>query len=318
MKLADPREIRRVAAVGVGVIGRGWTAHFLRMGLDVIACDPAPESEQRLRRAVDDTWPTLERLGLAPGATPGRLCFAPDIASAVEQAQFVQENVPESQELKTNVLCQIAAAAPASTVIASSTSGIPMTEMQPGCAHPERCIVGHPFTPPYLVPLVEVVPGKQTAAEVTAWTVDFYAAMGKQPLRLDRELPGFLADRLLEAVWCEALHLIARGEATVEEIDAAMVHGPGLRWAVLGPCLTYHLGGGDGGMEHFLDQFGSALELPWSFMDAPALTPALREQLVEGCRQAASGRSVRGLEQERDDCLIRILAALEDCRSKKR
>jgi carnitine 3-dehydrogenase len=168
------------------------------------------------------------------------------------------------------------------------------------------------------VPLVEVVPGKQTAAEVTAWTVDFYAAMGKQPLRLDRELPGFLADRLLEAVWREALHLIARGEATVEEIDAAMVHGPGLRWAVLGPCLTYHLGGGDGGMEHFLDQFGSALELPWSFMDAPALTPALREQLVEGCRRVASGRSMRELEQERDDCLIQILAALEDCRSKKR
>jgi len=168
------------------------------------------------------------------------------------------------------------------------------------------------------VPLVEVVPGKQTAAEVTAWTVDFYAAMEKRPLRLDRELPGFLADRLLEAVWCEALHLIARGEATVEEIDAAMVHGPGLRWAVLGPCLTYHLGGGDGGMEHFLDQFGSALELPWSFMDAPALTPALREQLVEGCRRVASGRSMRELEQERDDCLIQILAALEDCRSKKR
>ena len=189
-----------------------------------------------------------------------------------------------------------------------------MSTMQEGCRHPERCVVAHPFVPPYLVPLVEVVPGKQTDPAVTAWAVDFYTLLGKKPLRLDNEIPGFLADRLLEAVWREALHLIADGSVTVEEVDAAMADGPGLRWAIFGPMLTYHLGGGEGGMAHFLDQFGPALDLPWSYMDPPELTPVLRERLIRGCENEANGRSIPELEHERDQCLIGILDVLENYR----
>jgi carnitine 3-dehydrogenase len=178
-------------------------------------------------------------------------------------------------------------------------------------------VVGHPFNPPYLIPLVEVVGGEQTDPAVMTWIVDFYTAMGKHPLRLEREIPGFLADRLLEAVWREALHLVAEGLATVEEIDAAMAYGPGLRWAIFGPCLIYHMGGGEGGMAHFLDQFGPALDLPWSYMAPPELTPLLRQRLVDGCISEAAGRSIQDLERERDESLIVIMEALEKYRNGK-
>jgi len=317
MNRPDPTQVRRVAIIGTGVIGSGWTAHFLRQGLEVIAYDPMPEAEARLRQKIDAVWPTLERLGLHPQTDPFRLTFAPDIASAVSEAEFVQENVPERTGLKSEVFNEIDAATLPTVVIASSTSGLPMTTLQKGCRHPERCVVGHPFNPPYLIPLVEVVGGEQTDPAVMTWTVDFYTAMGKHPLRLEREIPGFLADRLLEAVWREALHLVAEGLATVEEIDAAMAYGPGLRWAIFGPCLIYHMGGGEGGMAHFLDQFGPALDLPWSYMAPPELTPLLRQRLVDGCINEAAGRSIQELERERDESLIVILEALEKYRNGK-
>lgn len=310
----DPTQVRRVAIIGTGVIGGGWAAHFLRQGMEVVAYDPAPAAEARLRQKIDEVWPTLARLGLNPQADPARLSFVPDIVSAVGEADFVQENVPERSGLKSEVLTEIDAATPPAVVIASSTSGLPMTTLQKNCRHPERCVVGHPFNPPYLIPLVEVVGGEQTDPAVMTWAVDFYTAVGKRPLRLEREIPGFLADRLLEAVWREALHLVAEGLATVEEIDAAMADGPGLRWAIFGPCLIYHMGGGEGGMAHFLDQFGPALDLPWSYMDPPELTPLLRQRLVDGCINEAAGRSIQALERERDDCLIAIMEALDKTR----
>jgi carnitine 3-dehydrogenase len=310
MNRPEPTQVRGVAIVGAGTIGTGWAAHFLRQGLAVNVCDPAPGAEARLRQRLATVWPTLEQLGLKEGAALERLAFSPDIAGAVTGVDFVQECVPEREEFKTRIIEAIDAAAPATTVISSSTSGIPMSTMQPGCRFPQRCIVGHPFVPPYLVPLVEVVPGRLTDPAVTAWTVDFYRAVDKYPLRLDQEFPGFLADRLLEAVWREALHLVSEGLVTVEEVDAAMVYGPGLRWAIFGPFLTYHLGGGPGGMAHFLDQFGPTLDLPWSYMAPPALTETLRQRLISGCEREAAGRSIEALEQERDQSLITILQAL--------
>jgi carnitine 3-dehydrogenase len=293
------------------VIGAGWAAHFLRQGMDVLAYDPAPGAEARLRTMIAGAWPTLERLGLAEGADPARLSFAPDLASAVSHADFVQENAPENGPLKIQTLAQIDAAAPPEVVIASSTSGFAMTMLQQECLHPERCVVGHPFNPPYLIPLVEVVGGARTDPGTVDWAVEFYAHVGKQPLKLARELPGFLANRLQEAVWREALHMVAAGEATVEEIDAAMVYGPGLRWALMGPCLTFHLAGGEGGMAHMLDHFGPALLEPWTRLTAPELTPQLRDRMVEGCLREAAGRSIRALALERDEFLIELLGLLQ-------
>lgn len=312
MNLLDPTKVRGVAVIGTGVIGGGWVAHFLRLGLDVGVYDPGPEAETRLREMIDDAWPTLERLGLGKGASPDRLTFASEISDAVTHADFVQENTPEREGFKNEIIREIDAATSPSVVIASSTSGVPMTKMQQGCRHPDRCVVGHPFNPPYLIPLVEVVGGEQTDPQVVDWAMDFYALMGKRPLKLERELPGFLANRLIEAVWREALHLVSEGLASVEEIDIAMTQGPALRWAIIGPCLTFHLAGGEGGMEYFLDHFGPALKLPWTYMDAPELTPELRKCMVEGCEQVTAGKSIKELIRERDDRLIAILKALEN------
>jgi carnitine 3-dehydrogenase len=288
----------------------------LRRGLDVTVWDPAPNAEAKVRDFIKGVWPTLTRLGLSEGADPARLSFAPDIAAAVREAEFVQENAPENLETKRKVLAEIDAAAPLSTIISSSTSGFGMSDMQVRCQHPERTVVGHPFNPPYLIPLVEVVGGRQTDPAVVDWTAAFYNQSGKYGLKMTRELPGFLANRLQEAVWREALHMVAAGEATVEEIDASITHGPGLRWALMGPCLTFHLAGGEGGMAHMLDHFGPALLEPWTRLAAPELTQELRDRMVEGCEREAAGRSIRDLEHERDEFLIELLGVLEKHRAR--
>lgn len=304
----DPTRVERVAVIGTGVIGAGWAAHFLRMGLDVAAFDPAPGAEDRTRRLVADAWPTLERLGLRPGADPDRLRFAKDMADAVDDAAFVQENTREDGPSKIGVLADIDSVADPSTVVASSTSGFSMTMLQRDCVHAERVVVGHPFNPPYLIPLVEVVGGERTDPEVVDWTVAFYTHFGKYGLKMTRELPGFLGNRLQEAMWREALHMVAAGEATVEEIDASIAYGPGLRWALMGPCLTFHLAGGQGGMGHMLDHFGAALLEPWTRLEAPELTSDLRDRMVEGCLREADGRSISELERQRDEFLVDLLA----------
>ena len=297
----------RVSVVGCGVIGAGWAAHFLRMGLVVTAYDPAPGAEARLRDAVDRAWPTLERLGLRAGASRDRLRFAPSLIAAVADADVVQESTPEQLEGKVRVFAELDAATPPSTLLASSTSGLRMTDMQAACRHPERTVVGHPFHPPYLIPLVEVVGGERSGADAVDRLADFYTAHGKEVVRLRREVPGFIATRLQEALWREMLHMVAAGEATVEEIDRAVVHGPGLRWAIVGPGLAFHLAGGDGGMAHCLDQFGPTLAEPWSRMEAPPLTDELRRELIEGSAREAAGRPIAELERARDDALIALL-----------
>ncbi len=311
MVLTEPGQVRRVAVVGAGVIGSGWALHFLRMGLDVDVYDPAPQARRDLLRVLEETWPLLERLGLRDGAGPDRLSVHADLAAAVRDAGVVQENAPEDGPVKRGVLAAIDRAARPDAIVASSTSGFAMTMLQADCAHPERCVVGHPFNPPYLIPLVEVVGGEQTDPVAVDWLAAFYAAVGKRPLRLSRELPGFVGNRLQEAMWREALHMVAAGEATVEEIDEAIAYGPGLRWAQMGPCLTFHLAGGSGGMAHMFDHFGPALQEPWTRLQAPPLTPQLRGRMVEGCLQVANGRSVAELERRRDEFLAELLGLVE-------
>jgi carnitine 3-dehydrogenase len=308
---AEPGQVSRVGIVGAGVIGGGWALHYLRMGLDVDVYDPAPNARRDLLRMLGGTWPLLERMGLRDGASPGRLSFHTDLAAAVREADVVQENSPEDGTLKRGVIAAIDRAARPDAVIASSTSGFAMTMLQADCARPERCVVGHPFNPPYLIPLVEVVGGERTDPAAVDWLADFYGAVGKRPLRLSRELSGFVGNRLQEAMWREALHMVAAGEATVAEIDEAIAYGPGLRWALMGPCLTFHLAGGSEGMAHMLDHFGAALLEPWTRLQAPPLTAQLRERMVAGCLQEADGRSVAELERRRDEFLAELLGLVE-------
>ncbi|MFR9731448.1 3-hydroxyacyl-CoA dehydrogenase NAD-binding domain-containing protein [Saccharopolyspora sp. MS10] len=309
-----PEAVRRVTCVGAGVIGGGWVAHFLARGYQVTAWDPAPDAAQRLRRLVDAAWPALTELGLAPGASRDSLTVAATLEEAVAEAEFVQESAPEDLELKQDLLARIDAATPAEVVISSSTSGYGMTEMQQRCATPERLVVGHPFNPPYLIPLVEVVGGERTDAAATSWAARFFEAAGKSVITMDREVPGFIANRLQEALWREALHMVAEGEATVEQIDASITEGPGLRWPFLGPCLTFHLAGGEGGMAHMLDHFGPSLKSPWTRLEAPELTAELRDRMVRGCADASGGRDIAELVAERDRAVIAVLRAVRSVR----
>ncbi|WP_439081392.1 3-hydroxyacyl-CoA dehydrogenase NAD-binding domain-containing protein [Streptomyces sp. WL006] len=304
-----PEDVRRVACVGAGVIGGGWAAHFLARGYDVTAWDPAPDAAVRLRRLIAAAWPALERLGLAEGASQDRLTVTATLEEALAEAQFVQESAPEKLELKRGLLARLDAAAPAGTVIASSTSGYPMTDMQTEAADPGRLVVGHPFNPPYLIPLVEVVGGERTTPAAVDWASRFYTVAGKSVITMDREVPGFIANRLQEALWREALHMVANGEATVAEIDASITEGPGLRWAVMGPMLTFALAGGEGGMAHMLDHFGPSLKSPWTRLEAPELDRALYEAVVAGCEEAADGRGIADLVAERDRGVIDVLRA---------
>lgn len=304
-----PEDVRRVACIGAGVIGGGWAAHFLARGYDVTAWDPAPDAEQKLRRLVAAAWPALEQMGTAEGAAPERLTVAGSLAEAVADADFVQESAPEKLELKRSLLAELTAATRPGVVIASSTSGFPMTDMQTTADDAGRLVVGHPFNPPYLIPLVEVVGGERTDRAAVDWASRFYEVAGKSVLTMDRELPGFIANRLQEALWREALHMVANGEATVEDIDASITEGPGLRWAFMGPCLTFALAGGEGGMAHMLDHFGPSLKSPWTRLEAPELDRALRDAMVEGCAQAAGDRSYADLVAARDQGVIDVLRA---------
>ena len=311
----SPEDVRRVAIVGAGVIGAGWAAHFLRMGLEVTAWDPAPGAAERLSCLVAAAWPALERLGLRDGASPGRLHFSGSLAAAVAQAGFVQESAPEVLAAKVALLAELDEVTPPDVVIGSSTSGFLMTDLAAGTVHPGRFLVGHPFNPPYLIPLVEVVGGRDTDPAAVAWAEKFYAAAGKVCLTMTKEVPGFVGNRLQEALWREALHMIDSGEATVRQIDDAITYGPGLRWAQMGPMLTFHLAGGQGGMARMLDHFGPALLEPWTRLIAPELTPRLRDMVVGGVGEAVGQVPVHELERRRDAFLTDLLLLLDKHRA---
>jgi carnitine 3-dehydrogenase len=304
-------DIKTVGIVGCGVIGAGWAARCLARGLDVVASDPAPGAEERLRAAVDNAWPALTRLGLWPGAERGRLSFEADLATVAARADFLQESAPEREDLKRRLLAEIDRHAPPDVVIGSSTSYLMPSRLQADCAQPERLVVGHPFNPVYLLPLVEVVGGERTDPDALAAAQRIYAGLGMHPLLLRKEIDGFIADRLMEAVFRESLHLLDQDVASTGEIDEAIIYGFGLRWAFMGVFLTFHLAGGDQGMRHFLEQFGPSLKMPYCRMEAPELSGELIDKIVTGCELQAAGGSVKELERLRNDCLISIMQALQ-------
>ncbi|MEY4941158.1 MAG: hypothetical protein RIQ93_2893 [Verrucomicrobiota bacterium] len=305
--MKPPHEIRRVAIVGAGVIGSGWAAHFLAQGLDVVATDPAPKAHEDMVQRIDRIWPLLTQLGLKPGASRSRLTFNPTLEEAVKGADFVQENGPERDEFKRSLFKKLDAILPPDVVLASSSSGLLMSSIQSECQHAERCVIGHPFNPPYLVPLVEVVGGARTSPEAIAAAMQFYAATGKHPIHLRKEAIGHVANRLQAALWREAIHLVAEGVASVEDVDAAVRLGPGLRWSFMGPHLTFHLAGGNGGMKHFLDHLAGPVGTWWADLGAPVLTPEIRAMLTSGVNDEAAGRSIAELEAERDQSLLKLL-----------
>src|SRR4051794_41030811 len=308
------RRIERVAVIGTGTIGMGWAALFLANGLAVGASDPAPGAETRLRRFISDSWPVLARLRpIAPAPPQDLLTFHPEPEAAAEGADFVQENAPERESVKQALLARIDAVLPEETVIASSSSGLLISRLQSSCRHPERVVLGHPFNPPHLIPLVEVVGGSLTAPETVERAMQFYAAIGKRPIHIRREVPGHVANRLQAALWREAVHLVATGVASVADVDAAISEGPGLRWALMGPHLTFHLGGGAGGMAHFLDQFGPPMESWWTDLGSPSLTPTVRQELTQGVAAETGDRDIAALEAERDRFLIDLLTLKKNC-----
>ena len=301
--------VRTVAVVGTGVIGASWAAHFLAHGLDVVATDPSPGAERRLRQDVAAHWPSLEQIGLVDGASADRLEFTPDLETAVAGADFVQENGPEREDVKHALYQAMDAATRPDVVLASSSSGLLPTAIAMGCpAHPERVVIGHPFNPPHLIPLVEVVPGAVTSPETVDKAMAFYTAVGKKPIRLRQELPGHVANRLQAALWREAYSLVARGVASVSDIDTAISQGPGLRWAVLGPFVLQHLSGGPGGMAHNLEHLGPPMVAWWEDLGHPDLTPDLAAALVAGVDDELAGLDQAKLVADRDLVLTALLA----------
>ncbi len=302
---------RQIAIIGTGVIGAGWTARFLAQGFKVLAWDPSPGFENRLQSYVKRLWPTLEKKGLADTASLKNLGFVATLEDACACADLIQENVPEDLVVKKAVHQQIEAASNPEVIIASSSSGLLPTDIQSVYKHPERMIVAHPFNPVYLLPLVELVPGSATSEATTQRLKIFYANLGMHPLVVRKEIEGYLSDRLQEAMWREILHLVNDDIATTGELDEAIIYGPGLRWALMGTCLTFHLAGGESGMAHMLEQFGPALKLPWTHLKAPELTDELINKMVTGTQDQAGDQTIAELEQLRDDCLIDIMTALK-------
>ena len=301
------RPIRQIAIIGTGVIGASWAALFLAKGLDVVATDIAPDAETALRHFVEAAWPALERLGLAPGASQSRLSFTADLPAALRTADFVQENGPERPDFKMKLFADMDAATPQDSLIASSSSGITPSVMQSQCKHPERILVGHPFNPPHLIPLVEVVGGTATSAEALQQAMKFYASIGKKPILLRKEMPGHVANRLQLALYREVLYLIEQDVLSVADADAAVSWGPGLRWALMGPSLQYHVSGGAGGIHHFLQGVFEGLQPVFKTLGDPRITPELKSAVAEGVLREAGPRSIEQLTNMENEQLVALL-----------
>ena len=307
--MSSQQPVRRVAIVGTGTIGASWATHYLARGFDVTATDPAPDAEAALRSYVAAAWEGAATLGLSPGASPDRLGFTADMRQAVADADFVQENAPERPELKVKLFAAIDDATPPQAIIASSSSGITMSVIQAGCRHPQRTVIGHPFNPPHILPLVEVVGGTRTAPETIRDAMAFYASIGKRPIHLKKELPGHVANRLQAALYREVVYLIEQGVLDVADSDDAVSWGPGLRWGVMGPNLLWHLGGGAGGIRHFMDTLMPRMtESMWPALGDPQFTPELKEKIVNGVLDEADGHSIDELGAQRDAMLFGLLA----------
>jgi 3-hydroxyacyl-CoA dehydrogenase len=306
--MSTAKPIHRVAIIGTGVIGASWAALFLAKGLEVTATDIAPNAEAALKRFIEAAWPALKRLGLSPGASQSNLTFTADMPAAVKNADLVQENGPERIDFKKKLYGQLDELLPADVIIASSSSGLTMSEIQSGCkSHPERCVIGHPFNPPHLMPLVEIVGGAKTSEDTIQRALEFYAAMGRRPVRLRKEVPGHVANRLQSALAREVYYLVEEGVVSAADVDTALSWGPGLRWGIMGNMLLNHLGGGEGGIEHFFQQFAGPMEAWWKVLGQPVLTPEVQKKLIDSVHEEAGSRSIDEFEAERDELLLGLI-----------
>ena len=305
-----PDRVQQVAVLGAGTIGASWSALFLARGLAVNVHDVSPEAERYVRSYVENAWPALERLNMAEGADPERIRFFSDPAGAVGDVQFVQENVPERLDIKHRTYRAIEAAMAPGTIIASSASGLLVREMQSAFEDPSRFLLAHPFNPPHLIPLVELLGNELTESEAVTWAEGFYARCGKITIQLHKEVPGHVANRLQAALWREAIHLVTEGVASVEDVDKAVVYGPGLRWAIMGPHMLFNLGSGGNGLEVFCDRYRDSFHRWWDSLGSPQLSPDVARTLAQGVRLEEAQRDFRALAAERDEKLISVLNAL--------
>src|SRR5271156_3153322 len=307
--MALNKPIKKIAIVGTGVIGASWASEYLARGFDVIATDPAPDAEKNLHKFVDAAWPALTAKGLSKNGSRARLSFSPDMKKALSDADFVQENGPERPDFKIKLFADMDAATPPDSLIASSSSGITMSVMQSACKHPERCVIGHPFNPPHIIPLVEVVGGVKTSPQTVQQAIKFYESIGKKPIHVRKEVVGHVANRLQAALYREIVYLIEQGVLDVADSDAAVCWGPGLRWGVMGPNLLFHLGGGQGGIQHFMGQFTGPLATWWKDLGKITdFSPEVKQTIIDGVLKEANGRSIDELERERDTMLLELLA----------
>ena len=305
MSLNQP--VHRIAIVGTGVIGASWAAYYLARGFDVVATDPGAHAETNLRKYVDEAWPLLQQAGLSAGASRDRLTFSADMNRALAKADWVQENAPERPDFKIKLFAQMDDAAPPDSIIASSSSGITMDVIQSGCKRPERCVIGHPFNPPHVVPLVEVVGGAKTSEATIERAMAFYAEIGKKPVRLYKALPGHVANRFQAALYKEVLYLVQQGVLSVADADVAVCYGPGIRWGVMGPSLQWHVGGGQGGIQHFMEHLMDPLAAMMKTLGTPEITPQLKQTVVDAVLKEAAGRSVEQLASEENLVLSGLL-----------
>ena len=301
------KSIHRIAIVGTGVIGASWAAQYLARGFDVVATDPGPNAEDNLRKYVDDAWEQLDAIGLTPGASRDRLSFTSKMQDALANADLVQENAPERPEFKIKLFADMDNATPADSIIASSSSGITPSVMQSKCKHPERVLVGHPFNPPHIIPLVEVVGGVKTSPDAIQQAMKFYAEIGKKPILLNKEIPGHVANRLQLALYKEVLYLIQENVVSVTDADAAVNWGPGLRWGIMGPNLQYHVGGGAGGIKHFMEGVFTGLAPVFNGLGNPKITPEFKQKVIDGVLREAGNRSVEQLAHEENETLVELL-----------
>ena len=307
--MTQPTAVTRAAVLGAGTIGASWTAWFLARGMTVDVWDPRPEAADYVRRYVADAWPAMARIGMVAGASPDAWRFHASAEEAVAGAEFIQENAPERLPVKRELYARLDTAMRPDAILASSTSGLIMSEMQAGFASASRMAVGHPFNPPHLIPLVEVVGGAKGSPEAVQAAMEFYRAIGKYPIEIKKEVPGHLANRLQAALWREAVHLVAEGVASVADVDAAISEGPGLRWALMGPHTTFHLAGGEGGMAHFLHHLLPAVTSWWDDLGHPSVDADLQRVLAQGVAEGTKGASTRDLAAWRDAALVRLLEA---------
>jgi 3-hydroxyacyl-CoA dehydrogenase len=306
--MTNTKPIRRIAIIGTGVIGASWTALFLAKGLEVVATDIAPNAELALRKFVETAWPALNRLGLSPGASKSNLKFTAAIAQAVDGVDLVQENGPERIDFKQKLYGQLDELLPPDVIVASSSSGLKMSDIQLGAkSHPERCVIAHPFNPPHLIPLVEIVGGAKTSGATIQRAAEFYTSIGQRTVRLNKEMPGHVANRLQAALAREVYYLVAEGVVSAADVDTALSWGPGLRWGVMGNMMLNHLGGGRGGIEHFFQQFNGPMTAWWKTLGAPVLTPEVQKKLIDSVHAEVGSRTIEALEKERDEILLGLI-----------